>query len=96
MIEQVSPKNWRNWVEANDATVLDVRQPAEWTSGTLPNAELVPLGDLPNRAASLDPSRPLLLVCRSGNRSNQGATFLARLGFHSANLAGGMLALGHA
>lgn len=95
-VEQVPATNWHTWVQSNQATVLDVREPAEWTLGTLPDAELIPLGSLPLQAATLDRSKPLLLVCRSGNRSNMAASFLAKAGFRTANLAGGMLALGPA
>lgn len=96
MIEQVPAGDWRKWVKENAATVLDVREPMEWSRGTLPDAELIPLNDLPHRAGDLDDSKPVLLVCRSGNRSNMAARFLAQYGFRAANLSGGMLALGHA
>ena len=96
MIEQVPAADWQTWVAANAATVLDVREPVEWTQGTLPHAELIPLNDLPARSTDLDSSKPVLIVCRSGNRSNMAARFLAQAGFHAANLSGGMLALGHA
>lgn len=96
MIEQVPAANWHSWVQANTATVLDVREPVEWAQGTLPDAELIPLNDLPGRTTDLDSSKPVLLVCRSGNRSNMAARFLAQAGFQTANLSGGMLALGHA
>jgi rhodanese-related sulfurtransferase len=93
-IEQVPAAAWRSWTEANEATVIDVREPIEWTLGILPEAELIPLGDLPHRATELDPNRPVLMVCRSGNRSNVAASMLARAGFRTANMAGGMVALG--
>lgn len=96
MIEQVPAAKWRSWVENNRATVLDVREPAEWNLGTLPDAELIALNDLPRRTADLDRDKPLLIVCRSGNRSNMAARFLAQTGFTAANLAGGMVALGQA
>ena len=96
MIEQVPATEWDSWVRANDAAVLDVREPGEWTAGTLPEAELIPLAELPSSTDELDRSRPILLVCRSGNRSNLAARFLARAGFTTANLSGGMVALGRA
>ena len=34
---------------------LDVREPAEVVDGTLPGAVNIPLGQLPNRVAELDP-----------------------------------------
>ena len=95
-IEQVPATAWQEWASANGATTVDVREPMEWAMGTLPGAELIPLGELHRHVDRLDRQRPLLLVCRSGNRSNTAAAMLARIGFTTANLSGGMLALGRA
>ena len=66
-------------------------------AGTLPGTQRLALVDLPSALARLDPQVPLLMVCRSGNRSLMAARFLAANGFDRvANLAGGMVALGHA
>ncbi|MBZ4333581.1 rhodanese-like domain-containing protein [Corallococcus interemptor] len=75
---------------------IDVREPDEYTGplGHLPGAELVPLGTLEAASASWPREQPLLLICRSGNRSAKAAQALARGGFqHLYNLAGGMLAV---
>lgn len=73
--------------------LIDVREPMELGEGTLPGAVNIPLGDLPSRVGELDPSRPVLLLCRSGNRSGSAARWLAQQGFTDVvNLSGGMLA----
>ncbi|SET71006.1 rhodanese-like domain-containing protein [Stigmatella erecta] len=75
---------------------IDVREPAEFEGplGHLPEAELVPLDSLPATAVSWSPSEPLLLICRSGNRSLKAARWLAERGFLQLyNLEGGMLAV---
>lgn len=73
--------------------LVDVREPYEVDEGTLPGALNIPLGQLPDRVGELDPSRPVVLLCRSGGRSGQAAAFLAASGFAEVtNLAGGMLA----
>ena len=60
--------------------------------GTLPGAINIPLGDLPARLGELDPTRRVVLLCRSGGRSTQAAQFLTASGFADVvNLAGGML-----
>src|SRR5690606_25830963 len=92
-IEQVPAAEWKTWVEENDAVILDVREPAEWQLGTLPDAVRIRLADLPASVGTLDASRPTLVVCRSGNRSQQAALFLKLSGFERpANLAGGVKA----
>jgi rhodanese-related sulfurtransferase len=96
-VEQVPASEWQNWVRRNDAVIVDVREPHEWETGSLPGSKLISLADLPGALDDLDPTRPVLAVCRSGNRSQQAAIFLSLSGFTAAaNLAGGLKALGMA
>jgi rhodanese-related sulfurtransferase len=75
-----------------DAQFIDVREPSEVSVGTLPGAINIPLGQLPGRAAELDQTRRVVLLCRSGGRSTKAAEFLTNLGFTDVvNLDGGML-----
>lgn len=74
--------------------LIDVRQPEEFNAelGHIAGAELVPLATVPQVAAGWDRNQVLLMVCRSGGRSGNAATALARMGFtHVYNLIGGML-----
>ena len=76
--------------------IIDVRQPDEFTGelGHLSGAELVPLEQLESAAAGWDRGAPLLMVCRSGNRSGRAASSLVQMGFADvSNLAGGMMAV---
>ncbi|MCL8208554.1 MAG: rhodanese-like domain-containing protein [Actinomycetia bacterium] len=79
-------------------TVIDVREPYEWRSGVVPDAVLIPLGQLPERLATLDPTRRYAVICATGNRSQSAAAFLADRGYQVANVLGGMslwLGAGH-
>lgn len=91
---QVAAEDWETWVVAKDATILDVREPHEWAQGTLPDALLIPQGQLMDRLHEIPNDRPVLCVCRSGSRSANVALFLAYNDFEAANMAGGMKALG--
>ena len=74
--------------------VFDVREPEEFEGplGHLACAELLPMGHFMERAEELA-DRPLLLVCRSGNRSGQLCGALVARGIHDVtNLVGGMIA----
>ncbi len=94
-VEQVPARLWRNWVDGNRATIIDVREPGEFAMGSLPDAGLVPLATLPAQMADLDREVPLLVICRSGSRSDLAAALLARAGFRRvANMAGGLTQLG--
>ena len=73
------------------AFVLDVRQPDEWAAGHIPDATLIPLGELPSRLAEVPKDRQVVVVCRSGNRSAQGRDILLGAGYPAAtSMAGGM------
>jgi rhodanese-related sulfurtransferase len=71
-------------------TVVDVREPYEWRSGIIPGAITLPMNQLPERLAELDPGRRYAIVCASGNRSQAAAAFLADRGYVVSNVVGGM------
>ena len=88
-----APVNSHQEIVGSNGQLVDVREPAEFAQGTLPDAINIPLGELPNRLAELDPTRRVVLLCRSGGRSANAAQFLASSGFGDVvNLQGGMLA----
>jgi molybdopterin/thiamine biosynthesis adenylyltransferase/rhodanese-related sulfurtransferase len=71
--------------------VLDVREAWEFALGHLPDAHLVPIGDLPARLAELPRHRELVTVCHHGGRSLSARALLIRAGFSPVrSLAGGM------
>jgi rhodanese-related sulfurtransferase len=73
--------------------VLDVREPGEYAAGHIPGALLIPLGELPDRLHEVPEEGPVVVVCRSGNRSGQALRFLRQQGFDNVhNMLGGMLA----
>lgn len=96
VVEQVKAADWESWIDDRDGVLIDVREPMEWAMGVLPGAVRIRLMEVPQRLDDLDPDTPYLIVCRSGNRSQQAAAFLTDLGYHAANLSGGMVALGKA
>lgn len=82
-------------INHQEAVVLDVREPEEYKSGHLLNAKLIPLGKLRERLGEIERYRdkPIVVVCRSGNRSATACALLGRAGFAQAyNLAGGVTA----
>jgi len=73
--------------------LLDVREPQEYQDGFLPNSIRIPLGSLSEKAAQLDKhrERPIIIVCRSGNRSAQAGRMLKKMGYETVyNLGGGL------
>lgn len=75
------------------ALIIDVREPHEYSQLRAPGARLLPLGQLGGRVDDLPRDRQLLLMCRSGARSQNATQFLVANGFANvANVEGGMLA----
>lgn len=73
------------------AFMLDVREPDEWQQIRIPGATLIPLGELPQRLSELPKDQEIVVVCRSGNRSQVGAEILAKAGFSGVtSMAGGV------
>lgn len=73
--------------------VIDIRQPAELSSGIIPGAEALPMHTIPLRMSELNREEKLIMVCRSGARSAQACMFLQQQGYDNVfNLRGGMMA----
>ncbi|TXG76546.1 MAG: rhodanese-like domain-containing protein [Rhodocyclaceae bacterium] len=89
----VSPLEATLLINREDALVLDVREPAEWSKGHIPNARHIPLGQIEKRLGELDKfkSKPIIVSCASGNRSSSVCGTLRKAGFEKVfNLAGGI------
>lgn len=90
-VPQVSTSEAAAAVAAHGAALLDVREAAEWRAGRIAGARWIPLGELPGRLDEL-PAGRVIVVCRSGVRSDLAAEALRERGHDAVNLAGGMLA----
>lgn len=79
----------------DDALVLDVREDKEFAAGHIPKAKHIPLGQLAGRIKELDKlkGKPILVTCRSGQRSARACRMLKKAGFETVyNQAGGIIA----
>ncbi len=63
------------------AQLVDVRTPAEYTSGHVDGATNIPLAVLPVRLHELDQGRAVVVYCRSGGRSASASGILSKAGF---------------
>ena len=63
------------------AQVVDVREPAEYTAGHIPEAINIPLRSLAQHLDQIDRDRPVVLYCSSGCRSAMGVMTLHLLGY---------------
>lgn len=73
-----------------DFHLVDVREYAEFAGGRVSGAKLLPLGELEKRHTELDHTKPIYVMCRTGNRSSQAQKKLKSLGFTNVvNVGGG-------
>jgi rhodanese-related sulfurtransferase len=93
MTRSVTPQEAQRWLAAGEAILIDVREPAEFAAGHIPQAMSLPLGALPAALAPLPGGRKRIFQCLSGARGTQ-ACLLASAGSdeESFNLAGGIAA----
>ncbi len=75
-----------------DLQFVDVREPYEWEAGHIDGAVFIPLGALMSGGdqGKLDPARPIVAVCRVGNRSELATLMLQARGYTAENMQGGM------
>ncbi|MHB8862596.1 MAG: rhodanese-like domain-containing protein [Pirellulaceae bacterium] len=71
--------------------LLDCREPQEWEYCHLAGARHIPIGQIPWRCSELDATRPIVVYCHHGMRSQAVCEFLIQRGFSDvANLTGGI------
>lgn len=92
-IPQISVKELKQRRDAGeDVYVLDVREPYEYQIANI-GGTLIPQNDVPKRLNEIDRGREIVVQCRSGQRSQRIAEYLAQQGYANVkNLAGGILA----
>ncbi|MDF2606542.1 MAG: sulfurtransferase [Bacillales bacterium] len=75
----------------DEVVIIDVRTIEEYNSGHIPEAKLYPLQTLEAQLGELDKEKEILVICRSGNRSQSASDILINNGFKNIyNVEGGM------
>ncbi|CAN5168927.1 molybdopterin-synthase adenylyltransferase MoeB [soil metagenome] len=75
-----------------DFQLIDVREPFEYEIARIPNARLIPLGEVVARLNEIDPAKSAVLQCKGGVRSAKAIENLKAAGFTGRliNLKGGI------
>jgi rhodanese-related sulfurtransferase len=73
------------------AFVLDVRTQEEWNEYHAPNTNLIPLDQLQARMSEIPHDKEIVVICRSGNRSQEGRDILLSGGFTQVTCMSGGL-----
>jgi len=93
-VPDVSPRDASQLLEAQDAVLIDIREPDEWAESRVPRAILRPMSTIREWYQDLPTDRPIIVLCRSGSRSHAVVHALtAQAGMTNVvNLRGGILA----
>ncbi len=90
---ELTPDTVRQLIEkGEDFLLLDCRTPMEWETGSIDHAINLPLQQFSTRFSEVEPHRdkPIVVFCKSGNRSVIVAKFLQLAGFkHVRSMSGG-------
>lgn len=71
---------------SNGAIIIDVRTQTEFRNGHIEGSKNMTLNEIPNRLKEIKSfNMPVVLVCRSGNRSDQAVSFLKQQGIECEN-----------
>ncbi len=76
---------------ASAPTLVDVREPDEWSAGHIAGAVHIPMGDLVTRLDEVPRGQDVVVVCRSGGRSAAVTSYLVQGGWQARNMTDGML-----
>ena len=91
MIQDLNPKEFKDYLVDNEVTLVDVREQWEFDICQINGAILMPMGEIAKTYVNLNKDTKIALYCHSGIRSMHVADFLLSKGFQSiANLHGGI------
>ena len=86
-------KGLKEYAEAENAVLLDVRTPQEYGEGHIPGSKNVPLQTLDKvRSVVENKDTELFVYCYSGARSRQAASTLRQMGYTNVRNIGGIAA----
>jgi rhodanese-related sulfurtransferase len=91
----VSPAQATHLINREDALIVDVREPAEFSAGHVLGAKNVPLARMETAGAEVmkRKDRPVIVYCDGGDRAAKAVAALKKQGFaRLANLSGGIKA----
>lgn len=92
--KKITAEAAKELIDSDDTlAIIDVRTQEEFDTGHIPNAILLPLDTLADKASEVLPDKEqrLLIYCRSGNRSATAAKQLIEMGYTEVYDFGGII-----
>ncbi len=91
MVRHLSAERVAAMARSGQALIIDVRESSEYASGHIPRAKHISLSQLTHRLKEVPKDKTVVVVCRSGSRSQRAAELLLEAGFRNVyNMSGGM------
>lgn len=89
-VAEIDAVTLKQWLDYNNILLIDVREPSEYAEEHIAQAKLLPLSTLQPQQVNAE-EKPIVLYCRSGNRSAQAAKKLISAGMNNIyHLQGGL------
>ena len=92
---EIEPHEFYSWLQSgNQVQVVDARTTLEYQQGTIRHAQHAPLTEMPAsmERLTLDPDKPVVVLCLTGHRSLPGTRWLRARGYQAYSLRGGVTA----
>lgn len=94
VVQEISPADYQNQFTATNTShlLIDVRTSEEFASGHIHGAVNIPVDSLQSRLSEVPTGRPIVVYCRSGNRSATASQILEQAGYSAIYDLGGVIA----
>lgn len=91
-VQDITPTDYQDQFVAASTThlLLDVRTPEEFATGHIQGAVNIPVQSLESRLSEVPDDQPIVVYCRSGNRSAQASQILVQAGYNGIYDLGGV------
>lgn len=91
-VNHISAKDLKKIMAKRPVQLIDVRTPQEFNIDHVKGFKNIPMAELQYRMDELNKNEEVVLLCRSGSRSNRAAKLLKKQGFERlTNVQGGMM-----
>lgn len=91
ILENITPSDYVAEFDTTEHFLLDVRTPQEFDGGHIDGAANISVETLASRLAEVPRDQPIVVYCRSGNRSTTASRILADAGFTEVYNLGGVI-----
>ncbi len=90
-VQNIAPHDYTEQFAGAEHVLIDVRTAGEFSGGHIEGALNIPVQELAQRIAEVPEGVPIVVYCRSGNRSGQATRILQQAGYGEIYDLGGTI-----